>query len=107
MPNNSFLKIGSITGERASGTLSPNSIWGDILDYPLGGGHCIADGGNNGCRWEVDISDRTKINYGAIFSPVTLCFFSNDIRTPAMTIDKDTGDVHITGSLYVNGAKIA
>ena len=129
MPNNSFLKIGATTGELASGTISDSLIWGDHQEYPRGGGHCISNNAVHGCRWEVDILDHSFINFGVIFSPVSLRFYSKSRDESSMVIDKDTGaviigknvkvltnadaqleihgDVHIIGSLYVNGVKIA
>lgn len=129
MPKNSLLKIGATTGEISSGTLADSLIWGDHQEYPRGGGHCISENGTHGCRWEVDVVDPSIINYGAIFSPVTLRFYAKSANESSIVIDKDTGaviigknvkvltnadaqveihgDLHIIGGLYVNGAKIA
>ena len=129
MPNNSFLKIGGATGVKASGTISDSLIWGDHQEYPNGGGHCISENGTHGCRWEVDILDKSFINFGAIFSPVSLRFYSKSLDESSMVIDQTTGaviignnvkvllnsnaqlevhgDVHIIGGLFVNGVKIA
>ena len=125
---NTYLKKGSITGERYSGSISDSMIWGDNFDYPTGGGIAVS-AGDKACRVEVDILDNSFINIGAIFSPVSLRFYAKSIDESSMVIDRTTGaviigknvkvltnadaqleihgNVHIIGELFVNGAAIA